>query len=41
MPYYGNSTTGGVQLRWNYIDTLLLTDYNGNPVTGYSSWDDI
>ena len=33
-PYYGTTPVSGVQLVWQYVDNLLLSDYRGNPSTG-------
>ena len=33
-PYYGAGPVGGVQLIWQYVDSLLLSDYRGVPTTG-------
>ena len=34
-PYYDAGPVGGVQLIWQYVDSLLLSDYRGVPTTGY------
>jgi len=33
-PYYGPGPVTGIQLVWQYVDSLLLSDYRGVPTTG-------